>query len=64
MLQEILLHRALLSAEYNIEWFTRSPKLLDIAVDIDEYYLGELRELIDSLPNVIKQLKIFREYIK
>lgn len=55
--QEILLHRALLFTAYNIEQFTQNPELLDIADDIDEYYLGELRELRNSLPNIIKQLK-------
>lgn len=55
--QEILLHRALLFTAYSIKQFTQNPELLDIADDIDEYYLGELRELRNSLPYVINQIK-------
>lgn len=55
--QEIVLHRALLFVAHNIEQFTKNPQLLDIADDIDDYYLGELTELRELLPNVIKQIK-------
>lgn len=55
--QEILLHRALLFASYNVEQFTKNPELLDITDDITDYYLGELKELKELLPNVIKEIK-------
>ena len=55
--QEILLHRLLLFTSYTVEQYTKNPELLDITDDITDYYSGQLKELRDSLPEVINSIK-------
>ena len=69
--EEILLHRAILFATYNIESYSSNPELTDISEDIIDNYTGELKEmrielskLIDTYGKNKEQLKDDTEYIK
>lgn len=55
--EEILLHRAILFANHNIQGYTSNPELIDIIDDIVDNYTGELKEMREELNKLIENAK-------
>lgn len=53
LIEEILLHRAILFSSNNISSYSKNPELIDITDDIIDNYTGELREMRIELARII-----------